>query len=202
VDSLLKVSRKNNLRAIELGAGCGLAGLALVKIKQGVDVLLTDLVEAEEITKRNIARAGIKGASKATFEVLDWTHPLPLSIQGVFDLVLVADCTYNADFIPALVSSLSALIKNSPEALVVVATKTRHSSEVVFFELMEEARFTITEKTHALAPTRLPMEEPKDAERVDVYCFKHEPKRVRKPSTSTEEIETISHKRKAVHRNG
>jgi len=104
LDNILKTSRKRNLRVIELGAGCGLAGLALAKIKQGVDVLLTDLVEAEEITGRNISSAMIKGSSMATFEVLDWTRPLPPSAQGLFDLILVADCTYNADFIPALVA--------------------------------------------------------------------------------------------------
>lgn len=175
LDAVLKRHKSRKLRAIELGAGCGLVGLALAKILPGVEVLLTDLVEAEEITNRNISSAVIKKPTKVSFEVLDWTQPLTNSASNrQFDLVLIADCTYNADFIPALVSTLVALMIASPDALVVVATKTRHSSEAVFFELMRTARFKVIEETHALAPTRYPIEEPDDAERIDVYCFRYE----------------------------
>lgn len=175
LDALLKRDRKHSLRAIELGAGCGLVGLALAKLVPNIDVLLTDLTEAEDITNRNIPAAAIKKPSKASFEVLDWTQPLPDSTSGKpFDLVLVADCTYNADFIPALVDTLTRLMKTSPHALIVLSTKTRHSSEAVFFEQMGTAKFEIIDQSHALAPTRYPIEEPEDAERVDVYCFKQE----------------------------
>lgn len=197
LDVIFRRSKDRSLRAIELGAGCGLVGLAMAKLHSHVDVLLTDLIEAEEITNRNIASAIVPKTSSASFEVLDWTQPLPPSTCGrPIDLILIADCTYNAAFIPSLVGTLVALMKTSPEALVVVATKTRHSSEAVFFELMTDARFVIVEQTHALAPTRYPIEEPEDAERIDVYCFKYsladKTKRAHSTSSDAKEFETRS----------
>ena len=57
----------------------------------------------------------------------------------------MSDCTYNIDTLPALVETLSALHSlnltrsragEAPETKVFLATKPRHASERVFFDLI------------------------------------------------------------------
>ena len=72
------------------------------------------------------------------------------------DLVLVSDCTYNADSLPALVRTLVSLTKHKckNEAQlgtefsvggvdVLVSLKRRHGSEDVFFRLMDKVGFKV-----------------------------------------------------------
>jgi hypothetical protein len=107
-------------------------------------------------------------SSSVSFSTLDWDEPLPRAIQGrTFDLVLVADCTYNADSSPSLVRTLSALVERSPKAIVLLAMKVRHSSEAVFFDLMSDAGFVIEGQT-ALP---IPGDDDTTIEKVDIFVF-------------------------------
>lgn len=69
-----------------------------------------------------------------------------------WDLVLIADCTYNPDVVPDLVATLGRVREGSErtegknEVLVLLAMKVRHESEKVFFELMDDAGWGIREK--------------------------------------------------------
>jgi hypothetical protein len=60
--------------------------------------------------------------------------------------VFVADCTYNPDVVPDLVTTLARLADANREVKVVVAMKVRHESELVFFDLMKESGFVVNEK--------------------------------------------------------
>lgn len=69
-------------------------------------------------------------------------------------MVLVADCTYNPDVVPALVETLSNVSKGTMngtgqrerETIVLLAMKVRHESEIVFFDLMTTKGFAVLEK--------------------------------------------------------
>lgn len=61
-------------------------------------------------------------------------------------LVVVSDCTYNADSCPDLVQTLAQLSSCAASVTVLVAMKRRHDSEEVFFRLMEAAGFHISHK--------------------------------------------------------
>ena len=127
-------------RVIELGSGCGIVGLQLVQACCKAQVLLTDLPEAMEVLERNISIANFAPGSQVSKAVLNWDENVPEAIAvQTFDLVLVSDCTYNSDSIPALVRTLASLTERSPEALVVVSMKVRHASEAIFHELVLEA---------------------------------------------------------------
>lgn len=136
------------------------------------DVLLTDLPEAEEIITRNIDASSPSTSSSISFCVLDWEEAIPKSIEDrQFDLILVSDCTYNSDSIPALVKTLSALVERSPNAVIVLAMKPRHSSEPIFFDLMSGTGLNISGHTTTCLPV---MQQSDDEERLDtvhIYVF-------------------------------
>lgn len=165
------VSRK--LAVIELGSGCGIVGIGLAQLLPDCQVLLTDLPEAEEIITRNIKASTVPESSSVSFRVLDWEAPIPASVADrYFDLILVSDCTYNSDSIPALVKTLSALAKRSPEAVVVISMKVRHASEQVFFELMDGCRLDIIDHTTIPLPIMQGSEAGEGNNSVHIYAFR------------------------------
>ncbi|KAL4810967.1 putative methyltransferase-domain-containing protein [Aspergillus unguis] len=139
--NILHTERNGPLHAIELGAGCGIVGIALAQLLANCSVLITDLPEVEEIVAKNIAVAQPAQASEVRYRPLEWEEEIPSDLFATpsIDLILVSDCTYNADSLPALVSVLSRLVQQSPHALIFVALKRRHESESIFFDLMQSA---------------------------------------------------------------
>ncbi|KAI1371209.1 putative methyltransferase-domain-containing protein [Hypoxylon crocopeplum] len=166
---VLPIKRKS-FGVLELGSGVGILGITAARIvekaatTQGqtlieATVLLTDLPEAEERARSNISRAETAlshpdtGDSAVTlqYESLDWDEGKhgqfgPLASARSWDVVVLSDCTYNVDSLPALVGTLSALhaanIKHpetseGSKTSVILATKPRHSSEQALFGLLE-----------------------------------------------------------------
>lgn len=167
VGQAISPATSKKLNVIELGCGCGIVGITLAQTVPNCEVLLTDLAEATDIAQRNIDNISPAMSSMVAFEPLNWEEPLPKVVHTkTYDLVLVADCTYNADSSPALVRTLSALQKSSPKALILVAMKVRHSSEDVFFDLMKKARLIKASHTKLQLPIIADV-----AEQVEVYVF-------------------------------
>lgn len=145
-------------------------------------VLLTDLPDAEEMTRVNIVpysrhqKPDVHKSLPLDFESLDWED----GKDGVFgpragsiswDLIIISDCTYNVDMLLALVKTLSALHGSSlrPEKTgprVMLATKPRHSSEKALFNLMDGDGWAIVEYAKQPLPV-LGMED----EAVEIYLF-------------------------------
>lgn len=133
---------QSTLQVLELGTGCGVVGIALAQTIPRCSVHVTDLEEAREIVGRNVDSATLAPGSTVKFEVLDWDEALSREVSSrQHDLIVVSDCTYNADSMPALVRTLRALSDCSPGCPAMIALKRRHESEEVFFGLMEEAGF-------------------------------------------------------------
>ena len=173
LNRLLSSSNRKGLKVIELGCGCGLAGLAVTAWKENCQVVLTDLPEAENIATLNISKMKVAESSEAKFEVLSWGESIPDHVLEVrYDLVLVTDCTYNPTSASALVATLRALAFASPLLLLVVATKVRHPNEAVFFSLLQGAGFL--QLDHAVHP--LPSAEGSEylgeEEGIEIYCFR------------------------------
>ncbi|KAI9652481.1 MAG: hypothetical protein M1831_006750 [Alyxoria varia] len=176
---LLQSEPSNGLRIIELGCGCGVVGVTLSCALEKCDVILTDLPEAERVAWRNVRRGGAlpthsKANQPVRFEQLDWAaEELPASVKvAPFDLVVAADVTYNTDSMSIFIATLSKLSDLSNGMPIVIATKTRHPSEAIFFELMEKEEFIIKEKCTISAPTTDEnVAEVEDPEQIDVYVF-------------------------------
>ncbi|KAK4126811.1 hypothetical protein N657DRAFT_565224 [Parathielavia appendiculata] len=184
------LSDSRSLNVLELGCGVGVMGIGLARIlslrraKHTPHILMTDLPEAEEKARANIARQGESlagGSANLNFEPLDW-HDGEKGVLGekaasrAWDLVVLCDCTYNTDTLPPLVKTLSALHSHSARRSadgrchvrteVLVATKPRHSSEMIFFDLMSDDGWTVREQT-ALSLPLLDGE----GQTVEVYMF-------------------------------
>ncbi|KND86923.1 UPF0665 family protein [Tolypocladium ophioglossoides CBS 100239] len=152
------------MNILELGCGVGILGTGLCAVyPRGAGdctILMTDLDEAEGRARANIAllkhnRSGSQlGNANILYENLNWDH----GRQGRFgrqvqrrrwDLIMLSDCTYNVDMLPALVETLSALHASNVEQVVdgdepvssrvFLATKPRHASERALFDLMAGA---------------------------------------------------------------
>lgn len=156
------------LQVLELGTGSGFVGIAMAQMIPQCSMHITDLEEAREIVGRNVDSATLAPGSTVHFEVLDWDEELSGEVSSRrHDLIVVSDCTYNADSMPALVSTLRSLSNCSPDCPVLIALKRRHESEEVFFGLMEEAGF----KREGLNSDQ------KDSKRnhgseIEIYCFR------------------------------
>ncbi|KAI5306380.1 hypothetical protein KEM56_001161 [Ascosphaera pollenicola] len=129
---------------IELGTGCGMVGLYIAQTFTRTSVLLTDLEDARDIVQLNLSQTSPASGSNATFQVLDWDEGLPVNVQQMKpDMVMVSDCTYNADSFAALTQTLSRLADISPNMLVLVTYKERHESEKAFFQCMTNHGFAV-----------------------------------------------------------
>lgn len=150
---------RHSLNVLELGAGCGIVGITLSAHFPNIEQLvLTDLPEASEIIEHNLAlpigdsslQSEQVFLENVSHQVLDWAEPLPVDIaRKKWELVVIADCTYNPDVVPDLVTTLERLRdcgEGGGEMKVLLAMKVRHESEMVFFELMKKAGFEILEK--------------------------------------------------------
>jgi hypothetical protein len=173
-------SRGMTWNILELGCGVGILGISVATVLSRANVqahddslvLLTDLPDAEERVQANIQKfnaAKLENTrTRLLYENLDWNggkdgHFGPLAISKMWDLVILSDCTYNADVLPALVGTLSALHahndakectnnKSQSSLRVLLATKPRHSSEQALFELMSKDSWTICDRENLPLP--------------------------------------------------
>ena len=170
---IMRGSRNHVSRVIELGSGCGIVGLEVTRECVGMDILLTDLPEAMGILNQNVgeARSASQCGEVAT-KVLDWNYALPDEVfRARYDVIIVSDCTYNSDSIPALVKTMAALVEKSVDALIVVSMKIRHDSEAIFFDLMAAARFTERDHVRISLPDRQRQETGQSLEIVDIFTY-------------------------------
>ncbi|CAK7267862.1 hypothetical protein SEPCBS57363_002805 [Sporothrix epigloea] len=189
--------RNKCLRVLELGSGVGILGIGLATIVQEARqrnspsneaydhdamFLLTDLPEAEQHARANMARSG---CASLVYENFDWEDgrkgcfgPAVAGKTGgtesdgnAWDLVVLSDCTYNVDMLPALVETLVALsclnnAQGAHEPRVLIARKPRHDSEEAFFSLMADHGWTVLANAAVPLPVLYG-----DAEVVELYLY-------------------------------
>ncbi|KAJ9606115.1 hypothetical protein H2200_009076 [Cladophialophora chaetospira] len=142
IAKLVRSSKVRRLRVLELGAGCGVVGIAFAQLIK-CDMLLTDLEDAQEILSTNSRHASPMAGSTIQTEVLDWASSLEGSSNSIFDLVLVSDCIYNPDSSLHLVEILRQLVARAPDTAILVGFKRRHEADTIFFDRMRETNFEI-----------------------------------------------------------
>jgi hypothetical protein len=155
LQALLSAKRASPLNVIELGAGCGIAGIALAQIMPDCSVYLTDLPEAQDMLQKNIEKAKPAQGSSLGLGLLEWGSETPNEIlSSRTDLVLISDCTYNADSCSALVQTLVSLAQHSKGIKILLAMKRRHDAEAVFEYMLDRNGFQALECTKLAVPHR------------------------------------------------
>lgn len=116
-------------RALELGSGTGLVGLAAAGTWD-VPVLLTDLPEIVPNLQRNVDANRVLLKSQVDVAVLDWRDKTSRKKESEkFDLVLAADPIYSPEH-PALVAGMVGVwMKRGSEARAIVEMPLRDGFE-------------------------------------------------------------------------
>lgn len=151
IAKLLIKAKSKRLRVIELGAGCGIVGLAFAQLLK-CDIVLTDLDDAIEILNTNSGLATAISGTKTRVEVLDWSSDLPDSLNAKYDLVLVSDCVYNPESSVHLVETLTRLTRLAANTVTLVGYKRRHQADDVFFDSMKTAGFEVLQSSTITLP--------------------------------------------------
>ncbi|GJM89748.1 hypothetical protein PR202_ga05965 [Eleusine coracana subsp. coracana] len=98
-------------RAVELGSGCGPAGLGLSRLGLA-DFVLTDIAAVLPALRRNLRRNRSHLPRKPRVAQLHWNCPAQLATLATprrFDLVVAADVVYVQESVPHLIAAMDAL---------------------------------------------------------------------------------------------
>ena len=140
--------RVQGLTVLELGAGCGLAGIA-ASVLGAQQVVLTDLPSAVPRLRRNIDanRAVFPSYTSVSCCPCDWFDPCNLSDllpSSHPDLVLVADCVWMEDLIEPLFATLRRYTMTPSASRVLFAYQRRGKrTDEVFWEALSSLFGTI-----------------------------------------------------------
>ncbi|EFN56375.1 hypothetical protein CHLNCDRAFT_144895 [Chlorella variabilis] len=140
-------------QALELGAGMGLAGMALALL--GADVAFTDIGDVLPLLQRNVdqnistAALKVKDAAWAAAEVgaarvasLDWSDPACYAaFHPPYDFILAADCVYSELAVPHLLAAV--LHMGGPRTQTIVANEFRSQTVHDLFMQRFGRHFTI-----------------------------------------------------------
>jgi 2-polyprenyl-3-methyl-5-hydroxy-6-metoxy-1,4-benzoquinol methylase len=139
------------VRVLELGSGVGILGVSIAATFPNVKVVMTDLLDAQPLVDENI-RLNMQYphlTRNASFRILDWEQR-PFSEwteTEKFDLIVMADVTYNTATFIALVDTLEHLLRTgSRGGKVICCGKRRHDEEERFWSLIRERGFVIQER--------------------------------------------------------
>ena len=122
---------------LELGAGCGLAGLAWA-LTEDCNLTLTDRPHRLRALRENARRNGVE----ATVAALDWTRALEDAEHGSSDVVLAADCVYDEALATPLVRAMSYAMRDGAVALVTVDEANRRPTALRAFLRVAERAFS------------------------------------------------------------
>lgn len=111
-------------RGVELGSGCGPAGMALHLL--GLDMLLTDISPVMPALKRNLKRnrGNLLPRPLPKTAVFYWQNREQLeSLRPPFDFVVAADVVYLEESVEPLVSAMEGLV--APSGVVLLGYQVR-----------------------------------------------------------------------------
>ncbi|KAI6242420.1 EF-hand domain-containing protein [Aphelenchoides fujianensis] len=151
---LLQCEQLDGQRVIELGAGCGLAGIAAARFHRLAHLWTTDCdPQVLQQLEANVG-ANFDGDSRATIAVqrCDFgdARSLDLLPKGV-DLILAADVVYDAQLSEFLVAAFAQL---APCRMLVAAAERNAETLEHFRRLLESAPLTFTTRCFAIRDAR------------------------------------------------
>ncbi|KAI7901955.1 putative methyltransferase-domain-containing protein [Cokeromyces recurvatus] len=122
---------------LELGSGTGLVGIYAAELLKPECVYLTDLSDALEIMKQNVALMDKNDTNVKIFiHELAWGSEKQ-DIYGDVNLLLLTDVLYNQSSHDLLIATLDWMLDN-PECKALLSYKERNPDERVFFTKIKE----------------------------------------------------------------
>ncbi|XP_057474666.1 uncharacterized protein LOC130762822 [Actinidia eriantha] len=123
-----------NKRAVEIGAGCGVASMGLHLLGLH-DVVVTDIAPVMPALKRNLKRnKSVLGKSLKTAQ-LYWTKPDQINaLSPPFDIVIATDVVYIEESVGPLISTMEALVGDAGVVLLGYQIRSPEA-HLLFWEL-------------------------------------------------------------------
>ncbi|KAK7401942.1 hypothetical protein VNO78_13821 [Psophocarpus tetragonolobus] len=124
-------------RAVELGTGCGVAGMGLFLLGLR-DLVLTDIAPVMPALKRNLKvnKPILRKALKHS--VLYWNNPQQIAaLNPPFDFVIATDVVYIRESVPPLVSAMETLVSHDGVVLLGYQLRSPEAHEL-FWELCDK----------------------------------------------------------------
>uniref|UniRef100_A0A7S1CKZ4 Calmodulin-lysine N-methyltransferase n=1 Tax=Bicosoecida sp. CB-2014 TaxID=1486930 RepID=A0A7S1CKZ4_9STRA len=134
-------------RGIDVGAGCGLSGLALARL--GCDVVLTDLPQVLSQLRRNAqmnAASDDANAGSVSVAELRWGDD-PSHLKPPFDFVTASDVVFSDDAVRPLLECLASLC--GPRTLCLVANELRDLETDALFLREAATMFRVKKVPHS-----------------------------------------------------
>ncbi|EKM81929.1 hypothetical protein AGABI1DRAFT_70466 [Agaricus bisporus var. burnettii JB137-S8] len=135
---------------VELGAGTGIVSLTIASLRaqfstaehKSDEIIATDLESAIPLLKQNIdSNVSLYSHNIPEAEILDWEDgELPSSIRSLerLDVILMSDVTYNTSSFPALLKTVSKLVKLREPPIIILGYKERDEAERDVWIMLEE----------------------------------------------------------------
>lgn len=155
-------------RAVELGTGCGAAGMALYLLGL-TDIVLTDISPVMPALKHNLKRNKPVLNKSLKTAVLYWSNRDQIqALKPPFDVVIAADVVYIEESAAQLVTAMEAMVAD--DGVVLLGYQLRSpEAHALFWELCEKV-FVIEKVPHEHLHPDYGYEE------TDVYIFKKKKK--------------------------
>lgn len=133
-------------RAVELGAGCGAAGMGF-HILGLTDLVLTDIAPVMPALKHNLKRNKPVLNKTLKHSILYWNNRDQInSLNPPFDYVIATDVVYIEETVAPLLSTMEALLKD--DGVVLLGYQLRSpEADKLFWELCDKA-FDIEKVPH------------------------------------------------------
>lgn len=109
-------------KVLELGAGCGLVGIA-ASLLGAKTVVLTDLPYTMDLMRSNVASNDKLGSIDC--RVCDWFHHPVFDDSWEFDVLFLADCVWVEDLVAPLLRTISHLLDLSDGFVQVIVSYQR-----------------------------------------------------------------------------
>lgn len=123
-------------RAVELGTGCGVAGMGLYLLGL-TDLLLTVIFPVMPALKRNLKVSKPILRKTLKHSVLYWNNPQQIAaLNPPFDFAVATDFVYIRESVPSLVSAMETLVYDNGVVLLGYRLRSPEAHEL-FWELCE-----------------------------------------------------------------
>ncbi|KAL2613080.1 hypothetical protein R1flu_024772 [Riccia fluitans] len=145
-------------RVIELGAGCGLAGLGMALL--GCDVVVTDQVEVLPLLLRNVERnlsrakytasdnSYMGSIGKVDVAELDWGNEAHIAaVEPPFDYIIGTDVVYKEQYVEPLIYTILALA--GPKTTVLLGYEFRSSGVRELLGELCQKHFSVKRVLHS-----------------------------------------------------
>ncbi|CAH8358109.1 unnamed protein product [Eruca vesicaria subsp. sativa] len=159
-----------NRRAVELGTGCGVAGMAFHLLGL-TEIILTDMAQVMPALKHNLKRNKAALGKYLKTSIVSWSNRDQIAaLNPPFDLVIAADVVYIEESVGDLVAAMGALVKD--DGVVLLGYQVRSVEADKLFWEMCGVVFEVEKVPHGDLHPEYAYEE------ADVYVFRKKVKKV------------------------